>query len=870
MPDRALVISATNLLARGFLVVPTDRRARDGQPANGLFAVARALHRVVAMKAPTRMVAVVDSQASTRGWPELLVAQLPGLMELLRAHGLAIVETPDELHLVASYARAAAQAGDDVLIAGVDKRYAQLVDERVWWFDANKDLRYTVELVQKRFGVLPPRVGEWLALVGDEDQLPGVKGIGAKGATELLAQHATLEAALGALDPLPGRIGKALRAELEVLPAKLAQARLDATRPLPTPWTALDWTAPSAATLNALYERLSFPELLVADAGVQACEVCETEAALQAALSKLAPGPVALHALLEDPDPRHQSVTGVALSVGVGDAFYVARESQAWPALTSWLADPTAEKSGHDLVGTMVALERLGVRLAGVVSDSASLSHLTQPSNWAPHELSGVAKQVLGRALADDDELRGVGKARRAWRELSVDRAAAIAGARAAASAAITRKLQVEPALLTEYLELAQTLVRMERHGLAVDVKELEGAEASFAEIEAGLEKEIAELAGHAFNINSSKQLGEVLFDELKLPVVSHTRTGASTSNEALERIEFAHPIVAKVMRWRSLRRLRDNWLISLRKCIDDDGRVHSRFHLARSFSGHLINTNPDLGRVPGRTPEMARVRRAFVAPPGSLLMSVDFSQLGLYVLANLSRDPALMEPLRRGADLHALTAAAVLECPIDRLTHAQRQVGKVVNFATFAGQGAGSLAMQLGLTPAEAREYVARFDRLYAGVRAFQDEQLRLVKERGYVVTISGRRWPIGGLESLDPQLRSYAERLARRATHEGSVSDLSRRALLDVDRALRKEGLRTVPLVQMLDEVIFEVPEDELSRAAKLCATTMKNVFPLELPLKVGVEAGPTWADVKPVQFEEVARDSAAHVNLPRRCST
>jgi DNA polymerase-1 len=305
-------------------------------------------------------------------------------------------------------------------------------------------------------------------------------------------------------------------------------------------------------------------------------------------------------------------------------------------------------------------------------------------------------------------------------------------------------------------------------------------------------------------------------------------------------------------MRWRGVRRLRDSWVNSLRKCVDTDGRVHSRFHLARSFSGHLINTNPDLGRVPGRTPEMARVRRAFVAPPGKVLMSVDFNQLGLYVLAHLSRDPALVDPLRRGADLHALTAAAVLECPLEQLTHAQRQVGKVVNFATFAGQGASALAMQLGLTPAEAKAYVARFDRLYAGVRAFQDEQLRLAKERGYVVTLSGRRWPIGGLQSLDPQLRSYAERLARRATHEGSVSDLSRRALLEVDRALRREQLATVPLVQMLDEVIFEVPAQELPRAAKLCADTMRHVFELEVPLVVGVEAGPTWADVKPVAFE------------------
>jgi DNA polymerase-1 len=431
------------------------------------------------------------------------------------------------------------------------------------------------------------------------------------------------------------------------------------------------------------------------------------------------------------------------------------------------------------------------------------------------------------------------------------EQAAEVAGHRADASAAICAKLQggVDKALLDEYLELMDTLVRMELTGIAVDPSELDRAESSFVTLETELEKQITALAGHEFNINSSKQLGTVLFEELKLPVVLHTRTGWSTANEALERIEHAHPIVGLVIRWRGLRRLRDSWISSLRNFIDTDGRVHSRFHLARSFSGHLINTNPDLGRVPGRTPEMARIRRAFVASPGSLLMSVDFSQLGLYVLANLTKDPALMEPLRKRSDMHRLTAAAVLEKQPEQITLEERQIGKIVNFATFAGQGASSLGMQLGITPAQSKEYIERFDRHYSKVREFQDEQLRLVRERGYITTIIGRKWPIGGLESLDSQLKSYAERLARRATHEASVSDVSRRALLEVDRALRKAGMKTVPLLQILDEVLFEVPESELQAAAKLCSETMKNAVQLEVPLRVGVEAGKNWADLEPV---------------------
>ncbi len=340
-----------------------------------------------------------------------------------------------------------------------------------------------------------------------------------------------------------------------------------------------------------------------------------------------------------------------------------------------------------------------------------------------------------------------------------------------------------------------------------------------------------------------------MLFEELALPVVLRTKTGFSTSNEALERIEHAHPIVGRVLRWRRLRRLRDSWVSSLRRCIHPDGRVHSRFHHARSFSGELVNTNPDLGRVPGRTPEMAEIRRAFVAPPGRMLMSVDFNQLGLHVLAHLTKDPALVEPLRARADMHRLTAAAVFEKPADAVTDEERQLGKVINFATFAGQGASALALQLGIPPAQAKEYIARFDRHYAGVRAFQDEQLRLVKTRGHLLTLAGRRWPVGGLESLDSQLRSYAERLARRGTHEGSVADVARRALLEADRALRRAGLRAAPLVVVIDEVLFEVAENELTATANVCAEAMRHAFELHVPLVVGVEAGRTWADLVPV---------------------
>lgn len=856
MADRTLVVSAGNVLARGYLVVPTDRTAPGGDPVNGLFAVARAIQRALAFKLPSRAVAVIDADAAAAPWPPALLAQLPALPTLCRTLGLTVVDAPGEVHAAASYARAALDAGDDVVVVAVDKRFAQLVSDRLWWYDANKDARYTPEMVQKRFLVPPDQVADWLALVGDEDALPGIAGIGAKGAAALLHQHGSIERALAVAAEITGRSGNVLRSSGDAVRSELLRARLDLHRPLPVPLAELGYAAPPAAPVNALYDRLGFVELLAPEGAAVQVQICDTADELARALAELGHGPVAIHTVTEDPAPAHGALVGLAISAGTGAALYApfAGQGRCLPGpevIADWLADPGIAKLGHALEATVTALVRRGVQPAGLIGDSAAASHLTQPSNWAPHDLPLVAKHVLGRALPSDDAVRGVGQKRKAWAQLPVERAAELAGQYADASAAVWRALSpaLPPAQIAEYAALSATLVRMELTGLIVDRDELARAERDFAVIEAELEASIATHAGRSFNINSSKQLGAVLFEELKLPVVSHTKTGWSTAIEALERIEHAHPIVPLVLRWRLLRRMRDSWLIGLASCIDHDGRVHSQFHPARSFSGRLVNTNPDLGRVPGRTPEMQRIRRAFVAPPGSALLSVDYNQLGLYVLAHLTGDPALVEPLRRREDIHVLTAAAVLERPADQITTEQRQIGKVVNFATFAGQGASALALQLGVAPEDARDLIARFDRRYARVRAFQDDQLRLARERGYIETIAGRRWPIGGLASLDPHDRAYAERMARRATHEGSVADVSRRGLLEADRALRAAGLAATPVLQIHDEVLFEVPLGELDQAARLAASAMRHAFELAAPLSVGVEAGPNWADLAPL---------------------
>lgn len=865
MAERNLVVSAGHLLTRGYIAIPTDRRSTRGAPVNALYGVARSLVRALSARAPDRAVAIIGNERRVPSSSlAALTAQAERLVELLGAFGLRVIETDEEAKLVAAYVRAATHEGHDAVIVGSDKRYAQLVGDRVWWHDAYKDARYTPEMVAKRFQVPPAQVADWLALVGDDDAVEGVKGIGKKGATQLLETFGAVESALENLDALDTRTRNALSAAGEAVAGQLAVARLSSAGvPLPVAWDALAYHAADKGALNALFSDLGFFELLAATEPTQAGpRICDRLDAIVEAVDVLMTQPrgssVAVFGLTEDPSPVRGALTGFGVSVEPKTEFYFALPASSDPdrpravaALAGWLEDANKPKVGHETTAVLTAWARQGVTVRGIVGDSAFAGHLTEPSNLAPHELSDLARQVTKRALSSEEAVRGTGRARKRWAKVEPSSAARFACSSAAAAADVWRTLapSVDERLVHEYLALSETVARMAVRGISVDADRLDQAGADFQRTQLALEQRIFEHAGKSFNLGSAKQLGAVLFDDLGLTVVKRTKTGWSTATEALERIRHEHPIVSLVVDWRALDRMRSTWITALKGCIDADGRVRSTFHIARSFSGRLINSSPDLGRVPGRTEDMQRIRRAFVAPEGTVLVSIDYRQLGLYVLAHLTKDPALVEPLSRNEDMHALTASAVLEVPVEAVTPAQRQMGKVVNFATFAGQGSSALAQQLAVSVPDAKQLIERFDRRYRVVRAFQDEQLRLAREEGYIVTLAGRRWPIGGLESLDPLERSYAERLARRATHEGSVADVSRRGLLEADRALVQAGLRAAPLLQIHDEVLFEMPEDEVEAGVRGVTEAMAHAFALEVPLRVGRKAGANWAELTPL---------------------
>ena len=706
----------------------------------------------------------------------------------------------------------------------------------------------------------PAQVAEWLALVGDEDALPGVAGIGAKGATTLLDDlRLDRRRARRALDDDQGppRQRAARRRATEVadassrVPGSTARARCRSRSPR-SPYREPDRDrAQRAATTGS-----GSPSCWSPTARRSASRSARPPRRA-AALARLGAGPIAIHALIEDPAPVRSRSPASRSPAERRGVLRAGGERRVAATLVPWLEDATrAEARPRPRRHDRRAAPRGHRARAAIVGDSACASHLTQPSNWAPHDLPLVAQ-----ARARPRAARGGRGARRRAEAQGVERAAGRARRGCRGPSPPTRRRAIWRALVARDRRRARSpstsrcptrSCGWSCTGLIVEPAALDRAEQAFAEIEAELTAQIEALAGHPFNINSTKQLGAVLFEELKLPIASHTKTGWSTSTEALEKIEHAHPIVPLVIRWRLLRRLRDSW-------VDRAAALHRRRRprplalppgalvLGRSSS----TRTPISARVPGRTPEMAMIRRAFVAPPGRLLMSVDFNQLGLHVLAHLTKDPGARRaaaPPRRHAPAHRVRGAREAR----RCDHRSRSASSARSSTSrrSPARARARSRSSSAISAAEAKEYIARFDRRYAQVRAFQDEQLRLARERGYIVTIAGRRWPIGGLESLDPHDRSL--RRAPRAPRDARGLGRRRRRVAPCSTPIARCAARasaTVPVLQIARRGAVRGARGRArDRGARRERARCGTRSQLEVPLVVGVEAGRNWADLEP----------------------
>ena len=883
--ERLVLVDGSWLVFRAFFAIPANLTTRSGLPTNAIFGFASMFKKLFAGRRPDRGAVVFDCKEPTfreQRYPEYkaqrppmpneLAAQLPHIDRVVTTSRFPLVRKPgyEADDLIATLARRGAEAGMEVVIVAGDKDLAQMVGDRVRMQDTMRDVTYDAELVKKRWGVAPGQIPDLLALMGDDvDNIPGVPGIGQKGAATLLEKYGSLDGVLAHLGDLKGKQKASLEEHRELVKLYRELATVDQGADLPVTLDDLRLSPPDPAEVDALYRELELYSLLSGDAPPRAADAPEREVEIpltaevaEEALASLPAGaPVALVPLFEPPGRvHHASLVGLAIAAADRKTLYLPFRGQgtslgdaATELLRPLLADEERPKLVHDVKQLAILCHRHGLSLGGEIQDTMIASFLVDPARCIPHGLDQVAKEYVQRGVPSQKSILGGGKDERSPGAVEIAAAARYAAELAEVILALAPVLRerLAGAGQREHWEkvehpLAYCLARMEIAGIHVDREDLQKMGVELRARKAEIEKRIHELAGREFNIGSTKQLADVLFEEMKLPVLKKNKTGYSTDADVLLRLAPKHEIARKVLDQRELAKLINTYCDVLAEAIaPETGRIHASFQQTTGVSGRLISTDPDLQRTPVRTPEGRRIRQAFTAPAGSSIISADWSQIELRVLAHFSRDPRLCEAFQDNLDLHRRTAGVLFGLPPEEVSREQRDVGKTVNFATIYGQGATALGQILGIPRKEAQSYIEQYFTYYAEVRAWLDRTIARAHERGYVETILGRRRMIPELSMRNDSDRAAGERIAANTPIQGSAADLCKLAMLEIDRRLPAVAPGARLLLQVHDELVFEAPEAEIAATVDLVRAVMEKPYPLSVPLVVGVGVGKSWGD-------------------------
>ena len=900
-PSKSLVlIDGSGYIFRAFFALPPMTRP-DGTPVNAVFGFANMLFKLMQDRPQDDLVVIFDySGESFRNQlydqykanrdepPRELVPQFQLVREAARAFGLPVIDVEgfEADDLIAAYAKKAGEAGEPVTIVSSDKDLMQLVADGVAMWDPMKQKAIGRAEVIERFGVGPELVCDALALIGDtSDNVPGVPGIGPKNAAQLLAEFGNLEGLLANLD----RIKQPKRRE--VLQANADKARLsyrlvclDPDAPLPL---ALDELRRKPFDPPALLQFLhanGFKSLaarigeVAAAAEVSRAERTEkgeqrlTGIASLEELDRLLARALELGRLAIDTETTSLDIwrarlVGVCLAVEPCEGFYIPlahvdefgqpREGQldlmtVVERLKPVLADPSVLKIGHNLKYDAGVLAHYGLEVTPG-DDTMLLSYALDGASHG-HGMDELAQRILDHDCISYQSLCGKGASQIGFAQVPVDKATAYA----AEDAEVTLRLwqNLRPRLLEERMvgvyetldrPLTALVTRMERWGIRVDAHRLRQLSAEFTQRMAGLEAEAYRLAGRSFNLGSPKQLGEVLFDELSLGGAGRkTKTGAyATGAEVLEELALAgHELPRVILDWRQLQKLTRTYTDSLVQQVNPaTGRVHTSYSLAATSTGRLSSNDPNLQNIPIRTEEGRKIREAFVPEDGHLLVSADYSQIELRILADMADIAPLKEAFANDVDIHKVTASQMFGTPVEQVGPDLRRSAKTINYGIVYGIGAFGLAQRLGIPQAQAKAYIDSYFEQYPGIRAYMDRAKALAREKGYVTTLYGRRCYIPEINVKLPSRRAYAERAAINAPIQGTAADIMKRAMLRTWRDLE----RNLPEVRMLlsvhDELVFEVPERQVADAQALIRGTMERAAAMSVPLVVEVGHGTSW---------------------------
>nr|WP_081616718.1 DNA polymerase I [Thiobacillus thioparus] len=891
-----LLVDGSSYLYRAFHALP-DLRNSAGEPTNAIKGVLSMLHKLRKDHAADYIACVFDAKGKTfrddlypaykehrPPMPDDLRSQIEPLHEAIRAEGwpLVVIDGVEADDVIGTLVQHATGKGIRSIVSTGDKDMAQLVDDHVTLVNTMSAETLDEAGVAAKFGVPPERIIDYLTLVGDAvDNVPGVAKCGPKTAVKWLTEFGTLDNLMAHADEIKGVVGDNLRAARDWLPQARVLITIKTDVDLPFDFDDLVLKPRDTGALRPLFERYEFRTWLrELDAAATAnpdipeqdssgkhrahYETLLTEAQLDAWIAKLSSAPTfALDTETTSLDAMQAELVGISFATAHGEAAYLplAHHYAGAPAQLERDAvlaklKPLLENREPKIIGQHLKYDRhvfanYGIALGGVIDDTLLQSYVIEAHQ--SHELGNLASRHLGLETISYDDVTGKGAARIGFEQVAIERASEYAAEDADVTLrvrdALTPQIEASDKLGFVYrhieLPVAEILFRMERTGVLIDRTLLAAQSGELGRKMLELEQRAYQEAGQPFNLGSPKQIGDILFTQKGLPVVKKTPSGApSTDEETLEQLALDHPIARAILDYRGMAKLKSTYTDKLPQMIDPrTGRVHTSYSQATAVTGRLASSDPNLQNIPARTAEGRRIREAFIAPPGHVLVSADYSQIELRIMAHLSDDAGLLKAFAEDRDIHTATAAEVFGVPLDDVSADQRRMAKVINFGLIYGMSAFGLASQLNLERAAAQTYIDRYFARYPGVADYMQRTRETARSQGYVETVFGRRLYLPEINAKNPARRQGAERAAINAPMQGTAADLIKLAMIAVQNHLDSQGMQTKLLMQVHDELVLEVPEAERNAICEVLPALMCGVAQLKVVLDAKLGVGPNW---------------------------
>ncbi|MBI4698244.1 MAG: DNA polymerase I [Nitrospirae bacterium] len=878
------LIDGNSYIYRAFYAI-RNLSASDGFPTNAIYGFTNMLLKIIREKRPDYFAVVFDSPAPTMrhkayeaykahrpSMPDELRLQVQPIKDIIRAFNIPSeeIEGCEADDVLGTIAKKAEKEGLDVFIVTADKDINQILSPKIRTYDTMKDKITEEKDVVERFGVEPSRFPEVIALMGDaSDNIPGVHGIGEKTAVSLLKEFGSVENIIkdhaGIKKP---KLREAIAGNIENIKLSLMLATIDTNVPLEISIEDLKPGEPEWKKLMEYFRRYEFGSLLklIPSENTTSPVISQhisilDEGVFEAAIASIK-NELSVDTETTSKSPMTAELVGVSFSVEPEKAYYVPLahsypgvpkqlpKEQVLEKFKGILENPEVQKTGHNIKYDLIVLKNEEIELKGLAFDTMLASYLLNP-NKSNHNLDDAAMTYLSIKKIAYNDITDKGK--KNFRDVSIEDAARYSGEDADVTLRLKNLLapEIEKEGLSKLfyemeMPLIEVLAGMEMAGIKIDLPLMDGFSKELERELSGIEKRVFFLAGGEFNINSPKQLQEILFERLGLKTIKKTKTGFSTDVDVLEQLALEHELPKEILEHRTLSKLKGTYVDTLPRLVNErTGRLHTSFNQTVTATGRLSSSDPNLQNIPIRGEWGKRIREAFIAEQGHLLLSSDYSQIELRVLAHLSQDEGLIEIFKNDGDVHARTAMEIFGITPEDITPEMRRRAKAVNFGIVYGISPYGLSQQLGIHPEEARLYIDKYFMRHSGVKSYIDNCIREATDTGYVSTIFQRKRAIPELKSANKNIRQMGERLAMNTPIQGSAADIIKIAMINIWRRLKKDGLKTRMLLQVHDELLFEVPADEKDRVKLLVREEMEHAVKLLVPVKVDIGFGKNWAE-------------------------